>query len=95
MDKVLTSLRYVSVALGAVAIGYTLQPIPKVLDDLFRSSQTFKLVWMVIFLLNVMGKLNLVSVLTALVVSVVVLSLFEMLRKQEQAALVVVPPIKA
>jgi hypothetical protein len=78
------SLRYVSVALGAVAIGYTLQPIPKVLDDLFKGSQGFKLIWMTIFILNVMGKLSVQHVAVALFVSAAVLSLFEYLRVQEQ-----------
>jgi hypothetical protein len=86
MDQVLLSLRYVSVALGAVAVGYTLQPIPKVIEDLFRGSKGFKLFWMTVFLLNVMGKLNLVNVLVALVVSFVVLSLFEYIRRTEASA---------
>jgi hypothetical protein len=78
--QLLSSLRYISVALGAVAIGYTLQPIPKVLDDLFKGSHIFKFIWMTIFILNVMGKLNLNTVLVAAVTSVVVLSLFQYLR---------------
>ena len=86
MDQVLLSLRYVSVALGAVAVGYTLQPIPKVIEALFLGSQGFKLFWMTVFLLNVMGKLNLVNVLVALVVSFVVLSLFEYIRRTEASS---------
>lgn len=86
--QLLSSLRYVSVALGAVAIGYTLQPIPKVLEDLFKGSQGFKFAWVTIFILNVMGKLNMTNVITALVVSAVVLSLFEYLRRSEAAEVV-------
>jgi hypothetical protein len=85
---VLNLLRYISVALGAVYVGYTLQPIPKVLDNLFKTSQVFKLVCVVVFLLNVMGKLTVNALLVALVAAVVVLSLFEYLRVFDQEVVV-------
>jgi hypothetical protein len=77
---ILTILRYVIVALGAAYIGYTLQPVPKVLDNLFKTSQLFKLVCITVFLLNVMGKLTVDTVTTALVSASIVLALFEYLR---------------
>jgi hypothetical protein len=81
---VLTLLRYISVALGAVYVGYTLQPVPKVLDNLFKTSRVFKLACIVVFLMNVMGKLTVNAFLVSLIVALVVLALFEYLRTLDQ-----------
>jgi hypothetical protein len=83
----LEQLRWVSVAIGAAFVGYTLQPLPIVLENLFKTSYLFKLLVITVFILNVMGKLSLDRALTALLTSAIVLAIFEVVRRNDNALL--------
>ncbi len=80
LSTTVSSVRLVTLALGAVFGGYTLSPIPPVLDGLFKTSQMFKLLVLSVIMINTIGQFDLVGVTTAVVIAAVVLVLFEYLR---------------
>ena len=75
-------LRMLLSTLLAVYIGYTLQPVPRVLDRLFKESQLFKLFAVSGFILvNVLGMtLTTTNVLTSVGLGAVLLAGFEYAR---------------
>ena len=80
LSPTIASLRLVSLALGAVFGGYTLMPIPRILENLFKNYQMFKLLVLTVIMINTMGQLTIVNVLVALAIATVTLALFEFLR---------------
>ena len=80
LSTTVSTIRLVTLALGAVFGGYTLMPIPPVLEGLFKTSQLFKLLVLSVIMTNTIGQFDLVGVVTAVAIAVVVLVLFEYLR---------------
>jgi hypothetical protein len=66
-----------------VYLGYTLQPVPRVIDVLFRESQIFKFLIMSCFIfVNLLGmEFSIMNVITSVVLSAILLAGFEYARK--------------
>lgn len=69
--------------LAGVYMGYTLQPVPEWLNDLFNTSNPFKFVILFFTSIAATYPLNNESVMVALVSSFVVLTLFEVMRNNK------------
>ena len=66
-----------------VYLGYTLQPVPRVIDVLFRESQIFKFLIMSCFIfVNLLGmEFSITNVLTSVVLAAILIAGFEYARK--------------
>ena len=73
--------RLLTIVFGAVYGGYTLMPVPPVLNNLFNTSQLFKLLVLVSIIANTIGELSIKSITTSLVLASLLLAFFEYLRK--------------
>ena len=67
----------------AVYIGYTLQPVPRALDILFKESQIFKFLIISCFIfVNLLGmNFSITNVLTSVVLAAILIAGFEYARK--------------
>lgn len=78
-----TGFNFLMMTLAAIFAGYTLQPMPRVLDQPLKESLPLKMAILMTFVLFNLsgGNINAENAVVAVVISAVVLAAFEYLRR--------------
>lgn len=77
------TLRTTLLIMTSVFIGYTLQPVPKWLNNLFDTSHVFKFIIMMIVGITALYPLDATKLINIIIGSIIVLVLFEASRKYD------------